>query len=83
MAASIFLTTTTDVVGMSLFLGLSTKVDVDIHDGSGASLSQQPVWQAGQDTPVYTSQVEGVDQAIQDIVAQNLGQQTAAAGAAP
>jgi membrane fusion protein (multidrug efflux system) len=67
-----------------LFLGLSTKINVDIHDTGGAVVSQRPVWQSGQDTPVYASQDQGVDQAIQEIVAQNLGQQvTAAIAAAP
>ena len=29
-----------------LFLGLSTDVEVDVHDQSGAALSKQPAWPA-------------------------------------
>jgi membrane fusion protein (multidrug efflux system) len=56
-----------------LFLGLSTDVDVDVHDQSGATLSKQPAWQAALNTDVYTDQEAGADAAINAIVAANLG----------
>ena len=69
-----------------LFLGLSTSVDVDVRDESGAALSQQPAWPAQLDTDVYADQDAGADAAISAILEANLGQVTAdasdAAGAA-
>ncbi|HEX4376300.1 MAG TPA: HlyD family efflux transporter periplasmic adaptor subunit [Steroidobacteraceae bacterium] len=56
-----------------LFLGLSTTVHVDTHDLDGASLSEKPVWSAQLDTPAYEDQLTGVEAAIDDIVATNLG----------
>ena len=56
-----------------LFLGLSTKVSVNIADQNGAALSRQPVWPATLDTDVYTSQDAGAENAIREIVAANLG----------
>ena len=56
-----------------LFLGLSTDVDVDVHDRSGATLSKQPAWQAALNTDVYADQEAGADAAINAIVAANLG----------
>ena len=44
-----------------LFVGLSTGVDVDVHDQSGATLSKLPVWQPSLDTDVYAAQDEGVE----------------------
>jgi membrane fusion protein (multidrug efflux system) len=55
-----------------LFLGLSTAVDVDIHDQGGAPLSQQPVWQSSLNTDAYASQDAGADAEINAIVAKNL-----------
>jgi membrane fusion protein, multidrug efflux system len=55
-----------------LFLGLSTAVDVDIHDQSGAALSKQPTWQATLNTDAYASQDAGADAEINTIVAKNL-----------
>jgi membrane fusion protein (multidrug efflux system) len=55
-----------------LFLGLSTAVDIDIHDQGGAPLSKQPVWQPTLNTDVYTSQDAGADAEINAIVAKNL-----------
>jgi membrane fusion protein, multidrug efflux system len=65
-----------------LFLGLSTDVDVNVHDQNGAALSQQPSWPAAQSTDAYAVQEQGADQAIAGIVAANLGAGTQAAGAA-
>jgi membrane fusion protein (multidrug efflux system) len=55
-----------------LFLGLSTAVEVDVHDRGGAPLSKQPVWQPSLKTDVYTSQDAGADAEINAIVAKNL-----------
>jgi membrane fusion protein, multidrug efflux system len=63
-----------------LFLGLSTDVDVDVHDERGAALSQQPAWPVALNTDVYSGQDAGADAAINDIVAANLG---SAAGTPP
>jgi membrane fusion protein, multidrug efflux system len=63
-----------------LFLGLSTNIDVDVHDQNGAALSQQPTWQAGLNTDAYAVQDQGVEDEIRNIVAANLGQPVAAAG---
>jgi membrane fusion protein, multidrug efflux system len=59
-----------------LFLGLSTGVNVDVHDRSGATLSQQPAWSAALNTDVYADQEAGADAAIHAIVAANLGHTT-------
>jgi membrane fusion protein, multidrug efflux system len=56
-----------------LFLGLSTDVNIDVHDQSGATLSKQPAWPAGLNTDVYADQEAGADAAIDAIVATNLG----------
>ena len=56
-----------------LFLGLSTDVSVDVHDQSGAALSKQAAWAAALNTDVYESQDAGADQAIDSILAANLG----------
>ena len=56
-----------------LFLGLSTDIDVDVHDQGGAALSKQPAWQASLNTDVYADQEAGADAAINAIVAANLG----------
>jgi membrane fusion protein (multidrug efflux system) len=55
-----------------LFLGLSTKVNVDVHDLSGASLSRAPVWPAELRTNVYAEQDAGVTDEIDKIVRENL-----------
>jgi membrane fusion protein (multidrug efflux system) len=55
-----------------LFLGLSTKIDVDVHDQSGATLSKQPAWSAALNTDVYAAQEAGADDAIRSILAANL-----------
>ncbi len=62
-----------------LFLGLSTSVNVDVHDQGGAALSQTPAWPVTLDTNVYADQDAGADAAISEIVAANLGH----VGAAP
>jgi membrane fusion protein, multidrug efflux system len=59
-----------------LFLGLSTKVEVDVSDQSGATISRQPSWHATLDTDVYGEQDAGADAAINAIVAANLGHAT-------
>jgi membrane fusion protein, multidrug efflux system len=56
-----------------LFLGLSTTVDIDVPDTSGASLSQQPAWAAAMRTNVYASQDAGVEDEIRRLVKENLG----------
>jgi membrane fusion protein, multidrug efflux system len=65
-----------------LFMGLSTGVDVDVRDLSGAALSQQPVWSAVLDTDVYADQEAGADAAISAILAANGGHIAAVAPAA-
>jgi len=55
-----------------LFLGLSTAVEVDVHDQGGAPLSKQPVWQSSLNTDAYASQDAGADAEINAIVAKNL-----------
>jgi membrane fusion protein (multidrug efflux system) len=55
-----------------LFLGLSTDVDVDVHDQNGAALSRQPAWPATLNTDVYAAQEAGADEAISAILATNL-----------
>ena len=55
-----------------LFLGLSTKVDVDVHNQSGPTLSKQPAWSAALNTDVYAAQEAGADAAISEILAANL-----------
>jgi membrane fusion protein, multidrug efflux system len=55
-----------------LFLGLSTEVEVDVHDQSGAALSKQPAWQPAMNTDAYASQDAGADAEIRAIVAKNL-----------
>ena len=56
-----------------LFVGLSTTVRVDVEDGSGAALSQQPTWQASVNTDAYDDQLKGADTEITAILAENLG----------
>jgi membrane fusion protein (multidrug efflux system) len=56
-----------------VFLGLSTSIDIDARDTSGAALSQTPAWPAAFGTDVYTDQDAGADAAISSILAANLG----------
>jgi membrane fusion protein, multidrug efflux system len=55
-----------------LFLGLSTKVDIDVHDLNGASLSNVPTWAAAMQTNVYAQQDAGAADEIDEIVRDNL-----------
>jgi membrane fusion protein (multidrug efflux system) len=55
-----------------LFLGLSTDIQIDAHDQSGASLSARPTWAADVKTDVYAAQDAGVDAELQRIVTENL-----------
>jgi membrane fusion protein (multidrug efflux system) len=55
-----------------LFLGLSTDIEIDAHDQSGASLSVRPTWAADVKTDVYAAQDAGVDAELQRIVTENL-----------
>jgi membrane fusion protein (multidrug efflux system) len=55
-----------------LYLGLSTTVDVDVHDVSGAPLSRVPVWPAAMKTNVYAEEDAGVSTEIEKIVRENL-----------
>jgi len=55
-----------------LYLGLSTKVDIDVHDLNGGSLSKTAVWPAAMQTNVYAEQDAGVTAEIDNIVRANL-----------
>ena len=55
-----------------LFLGLSTSVEIDVHNTGGAALSQQPAWPAGMRTDVYAAQDAGVEPEIRNILDENL-----------
>ena len=66
-----------------LFLGLSTNIDVDVHDQGGAALSKQPAWPSALSTDAYAAQDAGVEDEIRDIVSHNLAQPVATAPAAP
>jgi membrane fusion protein (multidrug efflux system) len=55
-----------------LYLGLSTKVDIDVHDLNGGSLSKTAVWPAAMQTNVYAEQDAGVTAEIDNIVRTNL-----------
>ena len=66
----------TELARHPLFVGLSTTVHVDVHDQSGAALSQQPTWQAAVNTDAYASQISGADSEIKAILASNLGRPT-------
>jgi len=66
-----------------LYLGLSTTINVDVHDLSGPSLSARPVWPAAMQTDVYAGQDAGVDTEIQRILSDNLGRPATAATAEP
>jgi len=68
-----------------LFLGLSTNIEVDVHDRGGVALSQQPAWSSALSTEAYAAQDAGVEDEIRTIVSQNLAQpaQTAAGRSAP
>jgi len=65
-----------------LFLGLSSTVEIDIHNINGASLSQRPAWPANLQTDVYAKQDAGVEPEIRRILDENLkGLQSIAATA--
>jgi membrane fusion protein (multidrug efflux system) len=65
-----------------LFLGLSTTVEIDLHNTDGSSLSEKPVWAADMSTDVYAGQDAGVEPEIRKILDDNLkGIQTSAATA--
>lgn len=66
-----------------LFLGLSTAVEVDVHDQSGAALSKQPVWQPTLSTDAYAAQEAGADAEINTIVAKNLVRGSVGASSGP
>jgi membrane fusion protein, multidrug efflux system len=55
-----------------LFLGLSMTVEINVHDTSGAALSQRPAWPAGMQTDVYAAQDAGVEPEIHKILDENL-----------
>jgi membrane fusion protein, multidrug efflux system len=61
-----------ELAGHPLFLGLSTTVEVDIHDISGRSLAEHAVWPAQLQTNVYASQDAGVEPEIRRILDANL-----------
>lgn len=54
-----------------LRIGLSTVVDVDLHDQSGPTLAQQPPQQASYTTQVYDRQLDETDQLIARLIHQN------------
>jgi membrane fusion protein, multidrug efflux system len=56
-----------------LFLGLSTSVNIDVHDTRGASLSTHSVWPAATHTNVYAAQDAGVEDEIRRLVSENIG----------
>jgi membrane fusion protein (multidrug efflux system) len=62
-----------------LFLGLSTDIEVDVHDRGGVALSQQPAWPSALSTEAYAAQDAGVEDEIRNIVSQNLVQPAQAA----
>jgi membrane fusion protein, multidrug efflux system len=74
-----------ELVNHPLFLGLSTKVDVDLHDTRGAALSNAPAWPAWMHTNVYAAQDAGVDFVIERILQEKLprGAPDAIAGGPP
>jgi membrane fusion protein, multidrug efflux system len=55
-----------------LFLGLSTNIEIDVHDLNGAALSAQATWPTDIQTDVYATQDAGVDQEVQRILDENL-----------
>jgi membrane fusion protein (multidrug efflux system) len=61
-----------------LFLGLSSDVNVDVHDHGGVALSKLPAWNAAATTDIYAPQDDGVNADIARIVAANLAKETAA-----
>ncbi|WP_051749238.1 HlyD family efflux transporter periplasmic adaptor subunit [Nevskia soli] len=65
-----------------LFLGLSTNIDVDVHNADGAAISKQAAWPSALSTDVYATQDAGVEDEIRNIVSQNLAQPVAGAQAA-
>jgi membrane fusion protein (multidrug efflux system) len=62
-----------EVTKRPLFLGLSTSIDIDVHDTDGPSLSKRAVWPAAIRTNVYASQDAGVEAEIRRLVSENLG----------
>jgi membrane fusion protein, multidrug efflux system len=69
-----------------LAIGLSMNVEVDVHDRSGAALTQQPAGGAGYRTTVFEQDAPAVDGLIADIIARNGGgrlQAGAPGGSAP
>jgi membrane fusion protein (multidrug efflux system) len=65
-----------------LFLGLSTTVEIDLHNTSGAALSQRAAWPADLRTNVYAAQDAGLEPEIRKILDENLrGLQTVPATA--
>ena len=56
-----------------LFVGLSSRVRVDVSDQGGPALSKQPAWKVSLSTDAYTAQMYGAEAEIQAIVAKNLG----------
>jgi membrane fusion protein (multidrug efflux system) len=55
-----------------LYLGVSTTVEIDLHNTDGSSLSQKPVWTADMRTDVYGAQDAGVEPEIRKILDDNL-----------
>lgn len=66
-----------------LFVGLSTTVKVDVHDESGATLSQHAVWNARLATPVYATQDSGAEAQIARILRDNLASPAGTPSIAP
>ncbi|KTS94103.1 MULTISPECIES: efflux RND transporter periplasmic adaptor subunit [Pseudomonas] len=54
-----------------LRIGLSTVVDVDLHDQSGPALAQQPPQQASYTTDVYDRQLVEADKLIEQLIRDN------------
>ncbi|MOA44527.1 Multidrug export protein EmrA [compost metagenome] len=54
-----------------LRIGLSTVVEVDLHDQSGPALAQQPPQQASYTTQVYDRQLDEADHLIARLIHDN------------
>jgi len=54
-----------------LRIGLSTVVEVDLHDQSGPALAQQPPQQASYTTQVYDRQLVEADNLIARLIHEN------------
>jgi membrane fusion protein (multidrug efflux system) len=70
-----------ELAARPLFVGASSRVDVDTHDLAGAALSPAPAWPGAQGTDVYAAQGQGFAAAADRIVDDNSGAASAPADA--